>query len=58
MDQEAFEEAMIQWVGENAYRFVRPEREYWPDEINSRIQANEYYGKRAADEIIEYMERE
>ena len=52
----AFREAMIEWVDENAFRFVRPSREHWPEGVKSRKEASEYYGGKAADEIIENMD--
>lgn len=54
----AFRRAMERFVEENAFRFVRSQREYWPEGVDSREDANEYYGQKYADEIIGYLDEE
>lgn len=52
----AFKEAMEQWMSKHRHRFVVPGSEYWPDDIDDKDEALEWYAEQAADEIIEYME--
>lgn len=47
--------ASIEWVRENAARFVCPGREYWPDYVDSRDEAIKYYGIELANEIADKM---
>lgn len=54
MKYRTFVEAMERFVANNSGRWVRPGVECWPDDVQNRQDAIEYYGTMYADEIIEH----
>lgn len=51
--EEDLKVALAAWMHDNRFRFVIPEPEHWPEDVNSREEATGHYSRLAAEDILE-----